>query len=97
MVFLGAANRDPAGFTDPDTFRLDRRGKPHVSFGLGSHFCVGAALARLEAKVCLTHLLTQVPALRLSDAIGDPVADIAWRPDPTLRCLLQLPVQAADA
>lgn len=58
LLMWGAANRDPSHFTDPNQFRLDRpAGKGHLTFGKGAHFCVGAALARLEATVVLGHLL----------------------------------------
>ncbi|ULN48417.1 cytochrome P450 [Mycolicibacterium goodii] len=58
LLLWGAANRDPSHFDDPDEFRVDRSGvKGHLSFGKGAHFCVGAALARLEALVVLRHLL----------------------------------------
>ena len=56
----GAANRDPRKFDTPNEFRLDRTGaKGHVTFGKGAHFCVGAALARLEAQIVLRMLLEQ--------------------------------------
>lgn len=59
LLLWGAANRDPSHFEDPDEFRLDRgtTGKGHIAFGKGAHFCVGAALARLEAKIVIGHLL----------------------------------------
>ena len=58
LLLWGAANRDPAHFDAPDEFRLDRTdSKGHIAFGRGAHFCVGAALARLEAAVVLRHLL----------------------------------------
>jgi hypothetical protein len=57
LLLWGAANRDPAQFGDPNEFRLNRTGRGHISFGKGAHFCVGAALARLEAKIVLTTLL----------------------------------------
>ena len=54
LLMWGAANRDPAHFDAPNEFRLDRSGaKGHVTFGKGAHFCVGAALARLEAQIVL--------------------------------------------
>lgn len=58
ILLWGAANRDPAHFLAPNEFRLDRRdGKGHISFGRGAHFCIGAALARLQARIVITHLL----------------------------------------
>lgn len=58
VLLWGAANRDPAHFEDPNSFRLDRQdGKGHISFGKGAHFCVGAALARLEARIVIGQLL----------------------------------------
>lgn len=58
LLMWGAANRDPNHFDTPDEFRLDRReAKGHIAFGKGVHFCVGAALARLEAKIVLRMLL----------------------------------------
>ena len=58
LLMWGAANRDPQHFDAPDEFRLGRReAKGHIAFGKGVHFCVGAALARLEAKIVLRMLL----------------------------------------
>jgi cytochrome P450 len=58
LLLWGAANRDPTHFDHPDQFRLDRpTAKSHITFGKGIHFCVGAALARLEASVVLSRLL----------------------------------------
>lgn len=58
LLLWGAANRDPSHFDAPDEFRLDRVGsKGHITFGKGAHFCVGAALARLEAKIVIGSLL----------------------------------------
>ena len=60
LLLWGAANRDPSHFEDPARFLLDRpTGKGHVSFGRGAHFCVGAALARLEATTVIGHLLAR--------------------------------------
>ena len=64
----GAANRDPSQFDDPNEFRLDRPGgKGHISFGKGAHFCVGAALARLEARIVIGELLERTIANRATD------------------------------
>lgn len=68
LLLWGAANRDPAQFADPDTFRLDRPvTKGHMSFGKGLHFCLGAPLARLEAVTVLRLLLDRTAWLEAAD------------------------------
>jgi len=65
VLLWGAANRDPRHFDDPHEFRLDRPGgKSHIAFGKGAHFCVGAALARLEARILITELLCRTTHIR---------------------------------
>lgn len=61
LVHIGAANRDPKCFDNPHSFVPDRTGNRHIAFGLGPHFCLGAALARLEAKVAIEQMLSAVP------------------------------------
>jgi cytochrome P450 family 144 len=68
LLLWGAANRDPLQFDDPGQFRLDRpTGKSHITFGKGIHFCVGAALARLEASVVLSQLLAHTSNFQAAD------------------------------
>ncbi|MEH1102584.1 cytochrome P450 [Micromonospora sp. CPCC 205561] len=68
LLLIGAANRDPAVFERPEQFDPHRRdAEGHLSFGHGAHFCVGAALARLEARMALTRLAQAIPDLRLAD------------------------------
>lgn len=68
VLLWGAANRDPAHFDDPNTFRLDRPGgKGHIAFGKGAHFCVGAALARLEARIVIGQLLERTSHIVAAD------------------------------
>jgi cytochrome P450 len=69
VVWYGAANRDPAVFAEPHGLQLDRDPNPHVAFGVGPHFCLGAHLARLELTEMLGHLLAHAPGLTLA---GEP-------------------------
>jgi cytochrome P450 family 144 len=69
LLSWGAANRDPAVFDDPDHVRLDRPNiKSHLAFGKGTHFCVGAALARMEARAAIQTLLENTTRFELHDS-----------------------------
>ena len=87
---LRAANRDPAMFEEADRFVIDARRPPHLSFGGGSHICIGAPLARLEGQIALLKLFQRFPALRIADPDAAPV----WRTLPFFRGLEQLVVHA---
>jgi cytochrome P450 len=85
---LGAADRDRARFADPDTLDVTREDNKHVAFGRGSHYCLGAPLARVEGEIALSTLFARLPGLRL-DVARD---ELAWRPVPLFRSLTSLPV-----
>lgn len=79
LLMWGAANRDPAHFDTPDQFRLDRAGaRGHVTFGKGVHFCVGAALARLEAQIVFRMLLERTSWIEATD-VGEWLPSILVR------------------
>jgi cytochrome P450 len=87
MLLIGAANRDPEVFADPDTFDVTRDATGHMAFGYGIHFCLGAPLARIEGQIALRSLFQRFPSLRLaSDATP------AYRPQITLRGISELPL-----
>lgn len=83
-LMVGAANHDPAHHIDPALFDV-RRQATHLSFSGGIHYCLGAALARLEATTLLTGVLRRFPALRLSRTPD-------WAPRVAFRRLMTLPV-----
>jgi cytochrome P450 len=64
---LGAANRDPEHFTNPDSFDIHRSPNRHLAFGLGAHFCIGAPLSRLEGEIFFDTVLTRYPGIALRD------------------------------
>jgi len=87
IAVMGAANRDPERFQDPDRLDLSRTDNRHLAFAWASHFCFGAPLARLEGEIVLTTMLRRLPELRL-------MADqVTWRPNLGFRGLTALPVE----
>ena len=85
QCMVGAANRDPEHFTDPDLFDLGRaNARDHLSFAMGKHFCLGAALARLEGEIGLRLLLERLPGLRLDPARPSHPRGHEFRSPPTL-------------
>ncbi|MFF1705444.1 cytochrome P450 [Streptomyces sp. NPDC058252] len=87
MIGLDAANRDAVHLTDPHRFDIHRAPRGHLSFGHGIHYCLGAPLARLEARVALRSLLERCPDLALDGPPGD------WLPGMLMRGLRSLPVR----
>ncbi len=86
LALLGAANRDPAHFPEPDRLDVTRRDNRHLAFGWGIHFCLGAPLARLEAQMTIGTLLRRLPRLALA------TEQVEWRQTATLRGLAGLPL-----
>jgi cytochrome P450 len=87
LGILGGANRDPAHFAEPDRLDVTRTEPRHLGFGAGIHYCLGAPLARLEARAAFGALLRRFPGIAL--AVERPV----WRPSSALRGLEALPVR----
>ena len=86
MTLLGAANRDPAMFTDPHALRLDRtNANRHLAFAAGVHYCLGASLAKLEAQVAIGSVIRRFPNV---DLAGEP----GWRDRLTIRGVARLPL-----
>jgi pimeloyl-[acyl-carrier protein] synthase len=86
VAAIGAANRDPAVFADPERLDVARKDNRHIAFGFGIHFCLGASLARIEGQVAIGTLLRRMPALKLVSDIPE------WRESSVLRGLKTLPI-----
>ena len=89
LPILGAANRDPEVFAEPNKFDFSRDNKRHLAYGKGVHVCLGAPLARLEAQEVIKGLLKRFSRIELTE---DP-KNLKWRKDLALRGLLSLPVR----
>jgi cytochrome P450 len=86
MPFIGAADRDPAQFSEPDRLDIGRTDNRHIAFGWGIHFCLGAPLARVEGQIAINTLVRRLPKLALATEAP------AFRQSLTLRGLSALPV-----
>jgi cytochrome P450 len=87
MPFIGAADRDPAQFPEPDRLDLSRSDNRHIAFGWGIHFCLGAPLARVEGQIAIDALVRRLPGLELVNHQPE------YRQSLTLRGLKTLPVK----
>jgi len=88
LLALASAHRDPSRYPEPDRFDIHRADKTHLALGHGVHYCLGAALARLEIRTALSTLLDRFPGLRLAV----PDAQLEWRASFRSHALKQLPV-----
>ncbi len=88
LVAIVSANADEMRFPEPERLDVSRAENRHLAFGLGPHYCLGAPLARMEARVALTALIQRFPHLRLAA----PAEQLHWRPGVSLRGLVSLPV-----
>jgi cytochrome P450 len=88
FAVIASANRDERQFTSPHTLDITREPNKHLTFGLGSHFCLGAPLARMEGQIAISTLLRRMSDLRLTIAPDS----LRWRPGLVLRGLESLPV-----
>src|SRR5262249_21317996 len=89
LLAIGSANRDPSVFPEPDHLDIRRpNAEDHLSFGAGPHFCLGAPLARLQARVVLEEVTKRLPSLRLVSNV-----ELRFAPNVSFRGPLSLPVE----
>jgi cytochrome P450 len=86
VAFHSAANRDPAVFTDADRLDVTRDPNPHIAFGVGVHYCLGAPLARMEGRIVFDALLQRLPELSLQET------DLPWTAQLIVRGVERLPL-----
>ena len=93
-LFIAAANRDPSQFREPDRLDITRQENRHLAFAFGPHFCLGAALARLEGQIAISTVLRRMDQLRLEPPLSSEgrLEDFSWRDIPVFRGLESLPV-----
>ncbi|MEH6891038.1 cytochrome P450 [Bacillus sp. JJ864] len=88
VVSLASANRDERQFKDPEKLNITRKNNPHLAFGMGIHFCLGAPLARLEGQIAINTLLRKMPNMQLNAHLET----LVWRPTYLMRGLIELPI-----
>jgi hypothetical protein len=91
IAVMGAGNRDPERFPEPDRLDFERPDNRHLAFGWAAHFCFGAPLARLEGHIAFDTLLRRFPELHLTEE------KLTWRPNLGLRGLTALPLEYSPA
>jgi cytochrome P450 family 142 subfamily A polypeptide 1 len=91
LLMYPSANRDADVFADPEAFKVDRDPNPHLGFGIGNHFCLGANLARMEIRIVLEEILKRVPDMEYSD--GPP----SMHPSLLVRSFTRMPVHFTPA
>ena len=89
FVMMTAANRDPKVFDEPDRLDIGRKPNRHVTFGKGAHFCLGAPLARLEAKTAFNELMKRFQRIE----VAKPIEDLDWIDAMVMRGVRALPVR----
>jgi cytochrome P450 family 142 subfamily A polypeptide 1 len=92
LLMYSSANRDETVFDDPERFDVTREHNPHVAFGFGTHFCLGASLARMEIRVMYEELLRRLPDIHVV-----PGHDVRWTPGAFVRGIDHLPVEFTRA
>ncbi len=92
LCWIGSANRDESVFASPERFDVARDPNPHLAFGFGIHYCIGANLARLEARVALEALLRRTRSIELVDE-----GELPLHPSPVFRAVTRLPVRLEPA